>query len=60
VTAFFLEFILGLYLPDTTRLTGWYAACTWWVIITIMLLAGYGVYFSTGRRPFGEGAFIKD
>jgi hypothetical protein len=60
VSAFFLEFILGLYFPDTTRLTGWYADCTWWVIITIMLLAGYGVYFSTAQRPFGEGTFLKD
>jgi hypothetical protein len=60
VSALFLDFILGFYFPDTTRLTGWYAGCTWWVLITIVLLTGYGVYFSTGRRPFGEGAFLKD
>jgi hypothetical protein len=60
VLALFLDLILGLYLPDTTRLTGWYAGCTWWIIITIVILAGYGVYFSTGRRPFGEGEFLKD
>jgi hypothetical protein len=60
VLALFLDLILGLYFPGTTRLTGWYAGCTWWVIITIMLLVGYGVYFSTARRPFGEGAFLKD
>jgi hypothetical protein len=51
MSAFFLEYILGIYFPDTTRLTGWYAGCTWWIVLTIALLTGYGVYFSTGGRP---------
>jgi hypothetical protein len=60
VSALFLNLILGFYLPDTTRLTGWYAGCTWWIFIIIVLLTGYGVYFATGGRPFGEGAFLRD
>jgi hypothetical protein len=52
--------MLGLLLPATTRLTGWYAGCTWWTVVTSALLTGYGVYYSTGRRPFGEGALLKD
>ena len=55
MSALFLEYILGIYFPDTTRLTGWYAGCTWWVVLTLTLLTGYGVHFSTGGRPFGEG-----
>jgi hypothetical protein len=60
VSALFLDLVLGLYFPDTTHLTGWYAGCTWWIIITLILLTAYGVYFSTGGRPFGEGTLVKD
>ncbi|MEW6367644.1 MAG: hypothetical protein AB1714_23685 [Acidobacteriota bacterium] len=58
-SALFLLFV-SLYFPETTRLTGWYAGCTWWVIIITALLTGYGVYFSTGGRPFGEGTFLEE
>jgi hypothetical protein len=60
VLALFLDVIVGLLFPNTTRLTGWYAGCTWWVIMVAVLLTGYGVYYSTGGRPFGAGALLKD
>jgi tRNA A-37 threonylcarbamoyl transferase component Bud32 len=60
VLALFLDIVVGLLFPGTTRLTGWYAGCTWWVTITLAFLTGYGVYYSTGGRPFGEGALFKD
>ncbi|MFH1177679.1 MAG: protein kinase, partial [Acidobacteriota bacterium] len=58
VTALFFEF-LALQMPDATRLTGWYAGPTWWIVATIVLASAYGLYFSTGGKPFGSGNLIE-
>ena len=58
-TALFLE-NLSVWLPDATRLTGWYAHCSWWVLGVAAILTTYGLYFATGCRPLGGRSLIED
>ncbi len=34
--------------------------CTWWMIGVTVLLVVYGLYFSTGGRPLGEGRLLEE
>jgi len=45
---------LGASLPSTTLLTGFVAPSSWCFLGISTLLAVYGLYYSTGGRPFGN------
>ena len=50
---------LTLLFPDVARLTGWTAFCAWWLFGVSVVVAVYGLYFSTGGRPFGDRKFLE-
>jgi hypothetical protein len=51
--------MLNAYLPDATYPTEWTAFSLWWQIGLGALMALYGLYFATGRKPFGETTLLK-
>jgi len=50
---------LTLLFPDVARLSGWTAFCGWWLFGVSVVVAVYGLYFSTGGRPFGNRKFLE-
>jgi serine/threonine-protein kinase len=59
MTVVFAFGILFFLFPNATRLTGWTAFCAWWVVGISILGAAYGLYFSTGGRPFGDRGLLE-
>lgn len=51
--------MLGGFLPDAARLTEWASLCLWWQAGLAVLLSLYGLYFATGRKPFGDGKLFE-
>ncbi|MEO7919340.1 MAG: serine/threonine-protein kinase [Thermoanaerobaculia bacterium] len=50
---------LTMLFPNVARLSGWSAFCLWWLLAISFLGAAYGVYYSTGGRPFGDRPFLE-
>jgi serine/threonine-protein kinase len=59
MTVVFAFGIVLFLFPNATRMTGWTAFCAWWVVGISILGAAYGLYFSTGGRPFGDRGFFE-
>ncbi len=51
--------MLNGYLPDAAHPTDWTALPTWWQAGLAVMIALYGLYFATGRRPFGESKLLE-
>jgi len=60
LTAALFVQILSLLLPNTTALGGWIGSIAICNGSLFVLLTVYGVYYSTGRRPFGERSLLDD
>jgi hypothetical protein len=46
--------------PDPPSATGWTAFCAWWLIGVFILIAAYGLYYSTNGQPFGKGSLLEE
>jgi serine/threonine-protein kinase len=51
--------MLGGFLPDAARLTEWSSFCLKWQVGLAVLVSLYGLYFATGRKPFGEAKLFE-
>lgn len=51
--------MLNIYVPDATYPTEWTAFSMWWQVGITLLVALYGLYFATGRKPFGQTKLLE-